>query len=76
MCVETYDSRLIGLCYVGEDDIYHAHEHSVAEWMAGVFDNGNDVGAMCGHGDEITAAAMGEFDGIDAACGPDDVGDV
>jgi len=76
MCVEPHDTRLIGLGDVGEDDVDHGDEHAVAQGVAGVFDDGDDVGAVRGHVDEVAAGAVGELDGEDGARGADDVGDV
>jgi len=74
--VQADDSGLVGLGDVGEDDVDHADQHAVSERVAGVLDDGDDVGAVRGHGDQVSAGAVGEFDGVDAACGPDNVGDV
>ena len=53
--VEADDTRLIGLRDVCENDVDHGHQHAVFERMAGVFNDGNDVGAVSGHVDEIAA---------------------
>ena len=44
--------------------------------MAGVLDDGDDVGAAGGHVDQVAARAVRELDGVDGAGGADDVGDV
>ena len=64
------------LRHIREDHIHHAHEHAIAERVAGVFDNGDDVRAVCGHGDQVSSAAVRELHGVDAASGADNVGDV
>jgi len=76
VCVQADDTSLIRLCDVGEDNINHTDQHAVAERVAGVFDDGDHVGAVGGHCDEITATAVGELDGVDTAGGSDDVGDM
>ena len=44
--------------------------------MASVFDDGNNVCAMSGHVDEVTAGAVREFDSKDCAFRPDYVRNV
>lgn len=76
VCVQAHNTRLIWLRHVCEDDVYHGDEHAVAERVARVFDNGDDVRAVRSHVNEISAGAVREFDGEDRAFGADDVGDV
>lgn len=76
MSVQAYNTRLIGLRYVCEDDVDHGDEHSVAERVARVFDDGDYVRAVCGHVDKIAARAMRELDGEDGAFGADYISDV
>lgn len=76
MSVQTDDTGLIGLRNVGEDHVHHADEHAVAERVAGVFDDGDNVGAVCRHGDKITTAAVREFNRVHSSRGSDDVSDV
>src|ERR1700753_4196587 len=46
MGVEPNDTRLIRLCDVGEDAVYHRHQHAVLERMSGVLNDRDDVRAM------------------------------
>mmetsp|Transcript_19741 Transcript_19741/g.58260 ORF Transcript_19741/g.58260 Transcript_19741/m.58260 type:complete len:444 (-) Transcript_19741:16-1347(-) len=65
--VEGDDARLVGLGHVRKDHIHHADEHAVLEGVARVLDNGDHVGALLGHVDEVTARPVRELDGIDGA---------
>lgn len=61
---------------VGKDTVNHAHEHSIFERVAGVFNYGDDIRPRFGYVEEVTARAVGEFNGVDISLGADDVGDV
>lgn len=74
--VEADDTGLIGLGNVGEDAVDHADEHAVLERVTGVLDDGDNVGAVGGHVDEISAGAVGELDGEDGSGRANDVGNV
>ena len=74
--VETDDTGLIGLGNVGEDAVDHADEHAVLERVTGVLNDGNNVGAVGGHVDKISARTVGEFDGEDGTGRTDDIGNV
>lgn len=76
MRVQSQDSRLIGLRHVGKHAVDHADEHAILERMARILDNGDDIGTLSRHADEVTARAMRELDSVDDAGGADDVGDV
>lgn len=76
MCVEADDTGLIWLSDVGEDAINHADEHAVFEWVTGVLNNGDDVGAVRSHVDQIATGTVGELDGEDSASWANDVGDM
>lgn len=76
MGVETDDTGLIGLSNVGENAVDHAHEHAVLERVTGVLNDGNNVGAVGGHVDKISAGTVGELDGEDGTSGTDDIGNV
>ena len=39
---------MVRLGNIGEDDIDHTDEHTVLVWVAGVFDDRDDVGALLG----------------------------
>lgn len=74
--VETDDTGLIGLGNVGENAVDHADEHAVLERVTGVLDDGDDVGTVGGHVDEISAGTVGELDGEDGTGRTNDIGNV
>ena len=41
--------------------------------MPGVFDDGNNVGPLLGHVEQVPAAPVGKLDRVHHALGPDDV---
>jgi len=71
--VQSENTSLIGLGDIGEDDIDHRHEHSVFLGVSSVLNDGDHVGALLGHVDQITADSLGEFDGVDGTLGSDQV---
>jgi len=44
--------------------------------VASILDNGDDVGALLGHVDQITSGAMRELNSIDETLGTDNIGNV
>lgn len=74
--VETDDTGLIGLGNVGEDAVDHADEHAVLERVTGVLNDGDNVGAVGGHVDKISAGTVGELDSEDGTSRTDDIGNV
>lgn len=70
------NTGLIGLGNIGKDDIDHGDDHAVTGRLTGVLNNGNNVGSLGGHGDEITAGSGRELDGVDVASRTDNVSDV
>lgn len=74
--VQTDNTGLVGLGNVGEDAVDHADEHAVLEGVTGVLDDGDNVGALGGHVDEISAGAVGELDGEDGTSRADNIGNV
>jgi hypothetical protein len=74
--VEGDDSGLVRLGNVGEDNVDHGEEHAVLVGVSGVLDDGDDVRALLGHVDQVSAGSMGELDGVDGSFRTDDVGDV
>lgn len=70
------DTGLIGLGNIGKDDVDHGDDHAVTGRLTGVLNNGNNVGSLGGHGDEITAGSGRELDGVDVAGRSDNVSDV
>lgn len=61
---------------VGKDAVDHADQHAVLERVARILDNGDDVCAVGGHVDQITARAVRKLDGEDGALGSDDISNV
>lgn len=74
--VQSDDTGLVGLGNIGEDDVDHGDEHAVAQRVSGVLDNGDNVGAVSRHADQVTAGTVGEFDTVDVASRSDDVSNV
>lgn len=74
--VESENTGLIWLGDIGEDDIDHRHQHSVLLRVSGILDNGDDIGSLLGHVDEVTSDSLGELNGVDGALGSDDVRDM
>lgn len=74
--VQSDNTGLIGLGNIGKDDINHGHEHTVTERVTGILNDGDDVGAVSGHADQITARAVRELDGVDVTGGSDNISDV
>lgn len=74
--VQGNNTSLIGLRNVGEDAVDHGDKHAVAERVSGILNDGDDVGSVGGHVDEITTRAVRELDSVDDTGGTDDVSDV
>jgi hypothetical protein len=76
LTIVTDNTGLIGLGNIGKDAVDHADEHAVLEGVTGILDDGDDVCAVGGHVDKVTAGAVGELDGEDGTLGTDNVGNV
>jgi hypothetical protein len=74
--VEADNTGLIGLGNIGKDDIDHGHEHAVAQGVTGILNDGDDVGTVSGHADQITARAVRELNSVDVTGGTDNISDV
>jgi len=74
--VETDDTGLVGLGNIGKDDINHGDEHAVAERVTGILNDGDDVGTVSGHADQITTGTVRELDSVDVTGGTDNISDV
>lgn len=70
------DTGLIGLGNIGEDDVDHGHDHAVAGGLTGVLNDGDNVGSLGGHSDQIATRARGELDGVDVASRANEIGNV
>lgn len=76
MRVEGNDSSLIRLGNIGKDDVDHGKEHTVLVGVSGVLNDGNDVGSLLGHVDEVSTGSVRELNGVDGSLGSNDIGDV
>ena len=65
--VDSHDPSLVGLSDVGKDGVDHGDEHSVLVGVTGILNDGDDIGALLGHVDEIASGSVGELNGIDHA---------
>jgi hypothetical protein len=70
------DTGLIGLGNIGKDNVDHGDDHAVTSGLTGVLNNGDNVGSLGSHGDEITTGSGRELDGVDVAGRSDNVGNV
>lgn len=62
--VESDDTGLIRLSDISEDNVDHADQHSVFEWLSGVTDDWNNVESFLGHVDEVSSGSWREFNSI------------
>ena len=74
--VHTDDTSLVWLRNIGKDHFDHEHEHAVAERVSGVLDDGDDIRAVSGHANQVTAGTVRELNGVDVAGRSDDISDV
>lgn len=74
--VQTDNTRLIGLGNIGKNGVNHGHEHTVAERVSGILDNGNDIRAVSRHANQVTTRAMREFNSVDVASGSNNISDM
>jgi hypothetical protein len=74
--VQTNNTGLIGLRNIGKDAVDHADQHAVLERVTGILNNGDDVGAVGSHVDQITTGAVGEFNSENSSLGTNNVSDV
>jgi hypothetical protein len=70
------EPRDVLLLTIGEDDIDHADEHPVLCRVTGVLDDGDNVGPLLGHVDEISSTSVRELDSVYGSLGSDNVGNV
>mmetsp|Transcript_19768 Transcript_19768/g.29620 ORF Transcript_19768/g.29620 Transcript_19768/m.29620 type:complete len:306 (-) Transcript_19768:35-952(-) len=70
------DTSLIRLGDIREDNIDHADQHSVPLGLTGVLDDRDDVRSALGHVCQVSAASVGEFNGVDDALRANHVRDV
>lgn len=74
--VDPNDTGLVGLGDIRKDGVDHGDEHPVLVGVTGILDDGDDVGTLLRHVEELTAGAVGELNGVDSPGGPDKVGNV
>lgn len=70
------NTGLVGLGNIGKDDVDHGNDHAVPGGLTGILDNGDDVGPLGGHGDEIATGSGRELDGVDVSSRADEISDV
>ena len=76
MGVQSDNTGLVWLSDISENDIDHGDQYSVFCRVSGIFDDGDNVGSLLGHVDEISSGSVGELDGVDGTLGSDNVSDV
>lgn len=65
MSVETDNTGLVGLSNIGKDDINHGDKHAVAEGVTGILNDGDDVGTVGSHANQVTAGTVRELNSVD-----------
>ena len=76
LCVDPHNAGLVGLGDIRKDGVDHRDEHPVLVGVTGVLDDGDDVGALLRHVEELTAGAVRKLNGVDSPGGPHEVGHV
>ena len=74
--VDGNNTRLVGLSNVGKDDVDHTDKHAILVWVTGVLDDRNDVCALLGNVDQVTAGPVRKLHRVDESLRADDVGHV
>jgi hypothetical protein len=64
------------LSHISENDVYHGNKHSVSQGVTGILNNGDDVGAVSSHANQVTAGTVRELNGIDITGGTDNISNV
>ena len=70
------NTSLVRLGNIGKDDIDHGDNHAVTSRLTGVFDDGDNVGSLRGHADQVTARSGRELDGINITGWANNIGNV
>jgi hypothetical protein len=76
MAVESDDTGLVRLGNVCENNVDHSDEHTVLHGVTGILNDGDNVGALLSHVDELTSGTVRELDGVDTPGGSNDISDV
>lgn len=74
--VQTNNTGLVGLGNIGEDNVNHRYQHTVTKGVTGVVDNGDNVGTVGGHADQITTGTVRELDGVDVTSRSNNISNV
>lgn len=65
--VQSDDTSLIRLSDIGKDNVDHREKHAVLVRVTGILNDGDNVGSLLGHVDEITTRSVREFDSVDSS---------
>ena len=76
VAVLSNNSGLIWLGNVSENDVNHTDQESVVLWLSGIMDNGNDVGSLLSHVDQISSNSVWELNCVNETFRTDDIRDV
>ena len=74
--VDSDNTGLVRLRNISKDDIDHADQHAVLVGVTSILDDGDDIGALLGHVDQVTSRAVRELDSVDKTFGSNDIGNV
>jgi hypothetical protein len=74
--VHGNDTGLVRLGNVGKDDVDHGDGQTVTGRLTGILNDGDNVGALGGHADQVTAGTRRELDSVDETLGADEIGNV
>lgn len=74
--VQANNTSLVGLGNIGEDNVNHRYQHTVTEGVTCVINNGDDVGTVGGHADQVTTRTVRELDGVDVTSRSNNISNV
>ena len=74
--IKADNTGLVRLGNVGKDSVDHGDEHTVAKRVTGILDDGDNVGTVGSHANQVTARTVRELNGVDVSGGSDDISDV
>jgi len=57
-CVHAENTGLIWLSNISENHVAHRHQHSVLLGVSSILNNGDDIGSLFSHVDEVTADSL------------------
>ena len=64
MGILCYDTGLVWLSYISENNIYHSNDESIIQRFSCVMDDWDNIGSLFSHIDEISTDSMGELNCI------------